>query len=369
MKRITMISGSMPPLACGIGSYTNQLLSTLGKLEDITLLTTKGLHGHSAVRKTEYVDSWKITNIPKIISLLRSGKPDIIHIQYPAKGYKRELGINLLPLALRIRSPKVSIFLTLHEYFGSGLLGKTRNFITALFVHKILVSNPYDFQALPKLLRRKSVIVPIGSNIPITKKNPITYKSVLKEAGFESKVPVIFFGFPFANKGIELLIELAVRSDITVLLLCGFDQKDEYQKQLEDKIKEARSKGALIFVAGFLSDQKVSEILQEAEIFVLPQDIPLTAKSGTTIAAATHGMTVISKAASNSDFNLPYIDNYNSVLLSKMTVGTLQNAIADLQSNPKKLKRLRENTEDLVKYFSWEGITDMHCELYEQDDR
>lgn len=365
MKKVVYITGSMPPLRCGIGYYSNMLLGSLGKQADVHLITTEGLDSHPGARSTSYTKDWKLRSVRGITRQVRALRPDIVHIQYPAKGYRRQLGINILPLFLRfvVRRPVV---VTLHEYFGSGLLGKSRNLITTMFANKVFLSNPYDQKALPWFIKRKSVIIPIGSNIALQTPKPATYAAISKKAGFTKPNPVVFFGFPFANKGVELLLEASQQYGFPLLMLCGFDEADPYQAELLKDINKRIAAGSEIYVTGFLDDKTVSEILQECTVFALPQPIPLTAKSGTAIAAVTHGMVVVSTAADDPAYNVPYVHHKNSLLLQTMNADTLGASINELRNDRKLYGQLKNRSKKLAAYFSWEAIAAAHCDEYER---
>jgi hypothetical protein len=156
MKKILMINGSASPLKCGVGYYGEKLVPELTSHSDVHVLTSKGLGSKmNGATKVHHIENWKITRLPKLASMVKQIKPSVVHIQYPALGYKRELGINLLPLWLRVFSPKIPVIVTLHEYHESAGLGKTRNLITVLFAQKIIVSNKLDKDSLPSFLRKK----------------------------------------------------------------------------------------------------------------------------------------------------------------------------------------------------------------------
>lgn len=358
--KILYITGSMPPLRCGVGFYTNRLLDFMP--EGFDLLTTSGLNTHERAARTHYVSDWKLRRLPQLLMTCRRGKYDIIHIQYPTKGYQRNLGINFLPYLLRLFA-KPRLVMTLHEYHGSGTLGKTRDFISALPVHEIILSNPYDMHALPWILRRKARIIPIGSNIPVAKPNPKAFGRILKKAGLSPGRPIaLFFGFPYLNKGVHIAIEAAAKSDMQLLLLTSLDEKDDYQKGLSEQIETARGQGAQIYVAGFLQDKEFSEIMQECDYFLLPQSLPLTAKSSTAITAASHGLVVISTAGGNPALSLPYVSGVNSMLVSPMNASNLLRAI---ELAPKKAD-IGDELAKLRQHFNWQNIQRLHEELYQE---
>src|SRR5690606_6989062 len=116
---------------------------------------------------------------------------------------------------------------------------------------------------------------------------------------------------------------------------------DPYQASLLNDINQRIAAGADIYVAGFLDDKTVTEILQECTVFALPQPIPLTAKSGTAIAAVTHGMIVVSTAADPPSYNEPYVHRKNSLLLRTMNADTLGTAIGELRTDKKLYQQLK----------------------------
>lgn len=358
MKKILMVSGSMPPLKCGIGYYTDRLLDHADFAFD--LLTTTGLNDHKQAGKTHYIPNWKLTSLPALFQTCRQYR--VVHVQYPAVGYHRNLGINFLPYLLRWFS-SAKIIVTLHEYHGSGILGRTRNFITALASHQVIVSNQYDATKLPWILRRKARVIPIGSNIARVPRDKAYYASTLKQAGFSGSDKVgVFFGFAFPSKGLETAILAAAQAKLQLLLLTELNEDNSYHQTLLTLITQANKDGAKIHVAGYESEQSVSKILQEADYFVLPQQIPLTGKSGTAIAAATHGLTVISTAADDPDLNLPYIHGFNAVLVHPTNTETLASAIANLNQSDINEGALAE----LGDYFAWDKIVKSHKLLYKE---
>jgi glycosyltransferase involved in cell wall biosynthesis len=359
--KVLYITGSMPPLKCGIGYYSANLLMSFGNKNKITVLTTE----RSDYPDNKYVTtkSWGLVALPGLIKTIRAQSPDVVSIQYPAAGYGRRLGINLLPYFLR----GTPVAVTLHEYHGSPILGKIRDFVTALPAQKIIVSNQYDMQALPRVLRRKAAIIPIGSNIERVPANRSTYDEILRLAGFSTKRPVgVFFGFAFANKGLELLLEAANRSKSQLLLLSGLSEDNPFQAKLLRRIAEINAGGGKIYCAGHLPDKAVSEVLQECDYFVLPQPLPLTAKSGTAIAAVMHKLPIISTGASNKKLNLPYVNNENSILLNPMNLETLSNTLAGILSNPDKLAELRRGISGIREYFDWAKIAAAHEDIWKE---
>src|SRR6185437_1073881 len=203
MKKVLMISGSLPPIKCGVGYYTQRLLQELSGRAEVEVLSTTGVNDDLS-QKLYTVNDWRLGSLPKILSIVKSSGAGIVHVQYPAVGYKRNLGINLLPYALRILHPKLKIIVTLHEYHESRWLGRWRDSITVLPAHKIIVSNQSDWLAL-KSLRSKVELVPIGPNFDKAPKDPEYFGRLMAKHKLDmTKTTVLFFGFAERNKQLEV---------------------------------------------------------------------------------------------------------------------------------------------------------------------
>lgn len=367
MNRVMMINGSASPLKCGVGYYGEMLVPELSKDNTVQVLTTKGLGlDIEGASKTYHAKNWKIWQIPKIASIIKKSKPNVAHIQYPAKGYKRELGINLLPLWIRIFERKLPILVTLHEYHESAGLGKIRNLITVFFANRIIVSNKLDMDSLPKILRKKVFVIPIGSTMKSYPRNRKAYESFMNTAGLSANKPTLaYFGFVNPNKGLETLINASKDINAQILVLAALDSDNPYHKKIDTLVESAKKQGAKLYVAGFLENELVSQIMQECLFFVLPQPLPLTAKSSTAIVATQNGLPVVSKASDEAKYNYPYINDANSVLLDEMNEKTLITACNELVQNPEKLKNLKSENAKLKSQFAWESIAIKHTEVYE----
>ena len=163
-----------------------------------------------------------------------------------------------------------------------------------------------------------------------------------------------------------MLLKSAPKINAQLLLLTNFDKNDSYQAYLSDLYIKARKEGAKIHIAGSLDDERLSEVLQECRFFLLPQPNPLTAKSGTAIAAVSHGLPVISKAHNNPVYNLPYKHKENAILINDSGIENFAKICNKLLLDKKLSSKLINNLLPLQDYFSWENIVKKHLELYKK---
>jgi glycosyltransferase involved in cell wall biosynthesis len=359
--KIVVVTGSLPPLRCGVGFYTDKLAKHLSKTTDMAVVSGPGMSSPHA--KTVQIPSWKLRHTHAVSRAITALKPDVISLQYPAKGYGRYLGINILPYLLR----RHKVIVTLHEYHGSRLIGRLRNIVTCLPATKIVVSNMQDRGALPRFLRARTVVIPIGSTLTKAHPDDTTLEKLCKDAGFSRHKPVfVFFGFLFASKGLELLVDAAIAADAQVLFLGGADKRDPYQRQIVGRIEAARNGGARLFLAGYLPDSDVSRVLHASKYLVMTQPLPLSAKSSTAIAAVRHMMVVISTGAPGRESQKPYVHNENALLLDPMNFQTLTKVMREIIAGHDYYSELRPGVVALAKYFKWDTIIQAHLTLMKQ---
>ncbi|HEU5005114.1 MAG TPA: glycosyltransferase [Candidatus Saccharimonadales bacterium] len=369
MKKLLIISGSLPPIRCGVGYYTQRLIEEFSTQKiSYEILSTTGVD-QITVPRLRTVKNWKLTTLVKINRQVKQSGASIVHVQYPAVGYGRQLGINLLPYVLRLSGKRVLV--TLHEYHESRLIGKVRDFITVLPANKIILSNEQDRLALPGFLRKKTVVIPIGPNIKRVPADPSVYSGLMKSGGLDNQKPtLLYFGFAQPNKNLEVLLDAMVSeklADYQLLLLTELSAQDSYQAKILKQIDSVNSAKKRVAVAGFLSDEQVSRALQAGKYFVLPQHQPLSAKSSTAITAITHGLLLISSGSKNPTETLPFIDRQNSRLILGPSPEKLGGAVAELENSKELQDTIESGSAKLADYFSWQNIVKQHMEIYGQN--
>src|SRR2546425_5627935 len=118
--RIMLLTGSYPPMHCGVGDYAASLADALGKLRGtevgvITDRRARTAQPSSYVQIFPVAHGWEVSDLPQILKTIRQWAPDVLHIQYPTQGYSDRWLPSLLPLVLSVlRSPIVQ---TWHEHF------------------------------------------------------------------------------------------------------------------------------------------------------------------------------------------------------------------------------------------------------------
>src|ERR1700733_10933458 len=100
--RILLISGSLPPMKCGVGDYTASLARALGRCKNTSVAVLTDVAAPPVPPDLEFevfpiADGWRMLDVFLIASTARRWRPDIVHVQYPTQGYGRRFLPWLLP--------------------------------------------------------------------------------------------------------------------------------------------------------------------------------------------------------------------------------------------------------------------------------
>lgn len=275
--RILLVSGSAPPMRCGVGDYSAALAQALAARADtrVALLTSRGAHAPEPRQEGDLqvfasMRDWSARDIGAARAVLRMWKPDVVHLQYPTLGYASAVLPSLFPLlawsagALPVR--------TWHEAFSGRQ--------SARFLLQSAAPGPYvavrpNFSDLlwPPLrfalgFRRKAIIAG-ASSIPRSTIGEGA-KAALRASclGRQSRL-LVFFGFLYPAKGVEQLFEIADPARDALVIAGNPDVDPAYTEQLRALCGSARWAGRAR-VAGFMPVDEVADLLAAADAVVLP---------------------------------------------------------------------------------------------------
>lgn len=266
------MTGSYPPMKCGVGEYTSYLTAELSKCENIHVGVLTSIGAVSTA--TTNIDVFPIVkggkkSVVGIVKLLREWKPDIVHIQTPTMGYAY-WGSLVFFLPILVKLMRIPIIMTWHEIIH---IQKVR-WLYAFLLKALVVVRPNYMDSMSPFIRqyissKVFKIIPNASTIPIANMDKNTVANVRKKWGLKKKKLVVYFGFANPNKRIEDIFEIANPKDDHVALLCDLDVLDAYQKKILDIAKGGKWKGH-VTITGFLPPSDVSEVLAAADAVVLP---------------------------------------------------------------------------------------------------
>jgi glycosyltransferase involved in cell wall biosynthesis len=269
------VTGSFPPQRCGVGDYTERLATALAGepgVEVCVLTSEADAHGERPPpdpRVLRRLPDWRLRRLPLLLRLLREEKPDLVHLQYPTRGYGRGLLPMFLPLALTLRGYRVAQ--TWHEEFR---LRHWPEFLLKALVPSALVvvrpafraNLPRPFRAL--LGRRPLHYIANGSPLPTAEPTPESRARLRGEWLRGQRRLVVFTGFVMPGKGVELLFEIADPAS-DQLVIAGQCDDESLRALLEANAKEGPWRDR-VTLAGFLPPAELAMLLALADAVVLP---------------------------------------------------------------------------------------------------
>lgn len=273
--RILLVTGSFPPMRCGVGDYSFNLAKALIAKPNIhvgvlTSALGKGADQLDGVEVFPVIKRWCLVEILKVVKIIRRWSPDIVHIQYPTQGY----GNGLLPWVLPIIAffMRKKVVQTWHE-------GYSRRTAPKLFLKSIVPSGlvfvrpQYEESLHPQLhwaLRGKKIeFIPNASAIPRVDLGEHEKDAVRRRYLKKQTRLVIFFGFVYPHKGVELLFEIADSAVDQIVIAGEVDESGEYCQEI---LRRASTEAWLgkVTITGFLPSADVAALLAVADAVILP---------------------------------------------------------------------------------------------------
>jgi glycosyltransferase involved in cell wall biosynthesis len=281
--KVLFITGSYPPMQCGVGDYLHSLANSLAESTDIevSVLTSaqSGAHENTgSVHVYPCIAHWGIGSLSTIVRNIRQIDPDIVHIQYPTQGYAhpkghlRTLSISLLPSIAFLLGKKV--VQTWHEYENNGLKGDFYFLLRAIPTSHAIIIRP-DFvdklSALCKTIIGHKHIVNIHGASSIPKKNfpdELIRDRRSSILGDRQRL-IVYFGFAYPHKGVDLLFEIAEPKRDKIIIAGGFDPNSSYMQEIQT-LAESDEWSGHVDILGFTPADEISLLLSMADAVVLP---------------------------------------------------------------------------------------------------
>ena len=329
-----MITGSYPPVSCGVGDYTSRLAEALVE--------------EGALVEIYSVDmEWGLLNVRKAAAKIAAAAPDVVHIQYPTTGYGHKLGPQALNFMLK------PCLVTLHEVSQAHVLRRLSLYSFAFGAERLIFTSDYEMNYALKWapwLANRSSVIPIGSFI-----------STQVDACAKDLNDIVYFGLIRPNKGIEQVIALAalIKSQSVPLNIRIIGAINPRHPQYLEELQCA-SKGFPITWDIGLSEPQVATLLARSRIAYMPFPDGASERRSSLLAALLNGVATIStKGAFTTNElaeSLAFADTPEQALL----------VIKQLLEKPEQLRALAQRAREYGQKRSWPHIASQHVELYRQ---
>jgi glycosyltransferase involved in cell wall biosynthesis len=351
-------------MPCGVGDYMYNLAKSLSNFDKTNVAVITSKYAHPNIDDNISImtmPSWSIINMHRLVKYILISKPDILHIQYPAKGYGKGLSVNLIPFVIKILNYNLPIVVTIHEFHMAHPVRKLSMFFLLFYAKALTVSDVNEYYALNKLLlwckrSNKIVTIPLAPNIPLVSKHVPKHIDLAM---------LCYFGFLNKTKNIKFLF--AVLSKLFIeglpfkfIFIGGFSQKDKAHIQELGKEHHILN---LISFSGYRSSEDISRLLAECDIALFPFCDGVTLRRASLMAAMQHGLPVVTTVANGQ---IPSgLRHGANIMLSE--VGDVDGFTASIRKliNDYNLRiEISNNAKKWTESFNWNRISTLHIELY-----
>lgn len=366
--RLLLVTGSYPPMADGVGDYTQKFFHELSRQlgeENVSLITSRIANPVEKSPRIYYaIKKWNLCGTARVLKILKKSKPDIVNIQYQTHGYKRYPGIAFLPWFIRLLLPQMRIVATIHEFSTRTLKGRVRLLISMVMSHRIIIVNRIYEQEIASyvpFLRKKLRYIPVGANLlPKGIADPLELARLRETKGFVDSGPVIcYFGIIRDGKGLEFLLHafsIVVRQVQTArLLLIGHADIKYFDSRIKAAIETYRLDDHVI-LTGRCNELELTNYFALADICVLPYADGVSTRRGSFMVGMQYGLPIITTRPKDSFKEL--VDWHNIVLVQYGDTKALADRIMDLLENESLREKLRTNISRLRDTFSWKRIVE-----------
>ena len=165
-----MVTGSAGDTHCGVGDYTYELAQHLALDAEVHLYFDRD---HGPARKPfeklhsldlHPLDGFSMLSLPSLKKQLAEGQYDIIHIQYPSKGFGKSVLPGYLPENLTGMNSRSRIAVTLHEWKTSHPLRKLVMDQMFPSTDMFFVTNEEEMSALARKTKGRTIVaIPVGN--------------------------------------------------------------------------------------------------------------------------------------------------------------------------------------------------------------
>jgi glycosyltransferase involved in cell wall biosynthesis len=355
--RILIVTGSFPPLKCGVGDYSMQLALALSNEPGATVavLTSRAaglLANPGRVLVLAEIVGWRISEARKAFRLIQEFSPDVVHVQYPTQGYGKGQLPSFIPFLSKLAGAKV--VQTWHEPIHWR---HTLQLLLRLVVSSeaVVVRSAFRSMLNPlasRILRRKRLHYISGaSTLPRSKLSVADSASLRRAYLMGQQRLLVFFGFIYPPKGVHLLFEIGDPQTDHIVIAGEFGATPEYRDRLV-ALSDGDWTGKVTYT-GFLPPEHAAALLSVADAVILP-----FLQGGGNWNSSIHGAIANSAYVITTTSGPPSYDPVNNVASTRIgDVAAMRHELA--------LCDRRRTVPSKSEFVTWKGIATCHMRIYQ----
>jgi glycosyltransferase involved in cell wall biosynthesis len=355
---IAFISGEYPPDVGGVGDYTAHLRAAL----------EAGGHASTVVTRRHVGGRWNARALAWLVR--HAPKAGVVHIQYQAAAYDLLGDMCLLPGLLRGLRPRLRLVTTFHDvrvpylFPRAGALRESAIRLLARTSHAVVAADQSDLAVL-RGVNKTSFHIPIGPNVACSPPDGYDRTVFRHSLGLEpDDLALVYFGLLNASKGLDLLLSVFEfllrerRARARLLLLGGpAGASDPTDLETATSVRDSLARfGSRVTRTGWLAPPQLSEYLLAGDVALLPYVDGASARRGSLLACAEHGLPIVSTRPAGSEVAA-------FVRAVEPNIRALTDAVLAAAQNPAPLATL---SRALASEMSWTRIAGLHIAMYDQ---
>ncbi|MBU1754434.1 hypothetical protein KKG56_11400 [bacterium] len=344
-------------MKCGVGDYTALLIKKISSFTNIkvgliTNIIDQHLNEDYNFEIFPIVKNWNMLDIFDIQKTIKSWNPDLVHIQYPAKGYGKKIAVNFLPMMLQLK--KIPVIQTWHEPFSwKGCF----RYLPNIFAHgPVIVVEQNYIDLIPFWFRwvvkfKQLQFIPVASNILPVVIDMIELTALRSKFDGLTHNIIAYFGFASPAKGIEYIFQIADPVLDRIVLICELSSSNSYHRCILNIINQEPWLGK-VFVTGFLNAKDVGSILSSADVVIFPFVKGVNQRNTSFLAAKVQGSFILTTSKNQYGYNIEenvYYSRPKDIMDMKKSLR--------LYSGKHILPQLDHS-------YNWDYIADKHLSIY-----
>lgn len=359
-------------MPCGVGDNTYELSKRLADLgHQVDVITSKGADEnfpHENVRIHPVMGGWSVFYGGSILKRILQIEPDVIHLQYPSKGYGKGFAPSLLGMQLKARKLTSPYIITLHEFSHAHALRKAAIMLLLSEVSMVLFPSIQERGALlfrfKTLSKKQSRVIPIGPVLPEDYDN---FKIKLEDNKENLKrkwdVPedgvIVNYGFLHPHKGFEVLLKAFEKICISGYKceLWHVGAFDSHRKSYDRFIEYISNQGALkdkVKFKGFLPIEEAAEIFAIARVGVFPFTDGYSDRRSSMITFGHFDAPMITTSSTVGEVNERI--KKHVTLVQPYDVDQLAEKLEEIIANEALYERAREKAKGYKKLYDWNDL-------------
>jgi glycosyltransferase involved in cell wall biosynthesis len=357
IMKVMLVSGSLAPMRCGVGDYTGELASALTR-KGCTVGVLTSVDAEASIRGVSvlpYMSTWTMCEAALAVRQIKTWQPDLIHIQYPSRGYYSYVLPSFIPLlAVGMGVPLVR---TWHE------IPDVKRPVP--FLIQCLPPGPYiyvrpEFQQklapmFKRALRQSTGHFLAGSSSIARVVLTEAERRAVRDRYLEGRDRlIVFFGFLYPSKGVEQIFDIANLATDRIIIAGEPGEDLAYVKNLEQLARTSRMIDS-VRITGFLNAGESGRLLAAADAVVLPFRHGGGVWNSSIHAAVVQGTPVITTSLEATGLDARKMIHY-----------ARPNDIDGMRRGLERMAGLRRPPDPELDGNEWNHIASRHIEIYQK---